>query len=409
MKLIFIMSMLMFHASCKKIETGPSIPDGDGFTNANALDGIATDFAAAKAGTINIKMIQLGDSNIEYGGNNAHSWRTVLNANGYSIKGSQWSNIFGVQNPFSNFRNWFGVGWSDISDWVDESSIPNSNGNSVTLYTNKSQASTVEPFIAINYAGPGASGNVMEVYYKAQTGGGTIQLRKNISGATDLASYATAGDSWANIDTSDTTGADPTGLKIVTLDATGVSSFGVLPIHGTNGVEIYGLQLYDTGSKGIHFISLGHSGSGAAQFANKITTALWQAQFAEVAKTLATGDKAYVFWNLGTNDFRSFTINSTQYKDFMETNILEIQSQLPAAKIILQGPPAHDYGSFGGDNTRRLEFCTKLIELAAEYNCVYWDLDHIISSDFATYSDGLHWTLEGNTALANSFITKFGL
>jgi lysophospholipase L1-like esterase len=398
----FIMGMMLVISCLKK---DPVTGDGDGFANSEVLSGIADDFAAAKAGTKNVKIIQIGDSNIEYGHNNAHAWRVLLNSDGYAIKGAQWSGIFSASNPFYNFRNWFGVGWADLNEWEDEDSTPNCNGNSVTLHTNKSTASS-DPYVAINYAGPGTAGNVFKIYYKPQIGGGTITLRKNIDGAVDLPSYGTAGTLWGTIDTSDTTGSISSDLKVVELDATGVYSFGLLP---TNNVEIYGLQLYGTDTKGIHFIPLGHSGAGAVSYAARTPNALWRAQLSEIGKTLAVGDKTYVFVNLGTNDFRGVSSTAAQYKTYMQTNITNILSALPTAKLILQAPPRHDYGSWGGDETRRAEFNSKLLELANENGCVYWDLDYIINSNYALYTDGLHWTLEGNTALANSFIAKFGL
>lgn len=412
-KLIFM--SLFYVLSCKKgappvIGSG----DGDGFANTSVLSGISSDFAAAKAGTINVKVIQIGDSNIEYGHNNSHSWRTVLTALGYSIKGAQWSNIIDVTNPFENFRNWFSAAWTDFGgsysyqDWNSESSAPNSDGNSVTLHTNKSTPGCY-PGVFVNYAGPGALGNVLRVFFRPQTGGGTIEFRKNTGAPPILADYLASGSAWATINTADLSGSISSNLKVVDLDATGVTSFGFRPNHGTNGVEIYGFQLLDNTSKGIHFIALGHSGSGAVSFAAKTPTALWKDQLAEVGKTLATGDKVYVFWNLGTNDQRGMVATADQYKTWMQTNITNTLAALPTAKIILQGHPVHDYASWGGTEIRRNAFNAKLLELANENGCVYWDLDYTISSNYSTYTDGLHWTLEGNTALANSFISKFGL
>lgn len=377
-----------------------------GMSNLSAFTGY---FADAKAGTRNVKIIPIGDSNMEFPPHTVGFTAALQNA-AYNIYGQGHANIGdgGQTAPFGN-ENW---GEYDTETWPN-TGLNTWDKRSLNLYE--------QPSTAVDQKFPMASYHLhdtdsyekaryIDIYYIAQAGGGTFEV-----GEFYLGTFYIYDDP---IDTSDTTGAGSGGWKKISLDTTGAAAAALdkptlrVTSQGTAGCTLLHVITRNEDGQGIKFLNFGHNGATSGHYATATATTMWKEMFAEVAKAQVAGDKALAIINLGTNDNRG-SISAATYKTNIKAIIANIRTALPGIGIILYSHPYFDIATWSGTDAAVPAYLAKLQEVVTEDGVGLVDLSsygtliQMVSNDYYN-PDKIHWAKPFGTDLGQKVLTALG-
>jgi hypothetical protein len=364
------------------------------------LAGFKQVFADAKAGLINLKIIPIGDSNMEY---DAHSYGFVnsLLTKSYLIYGQGEAGLGGQGTNFG-IGNWGGF----MSDTWPSIGLSTWDKRSLNLYEEPSSAANQYYNMASYHHADGSTYEqfrYVDIYYIAQSGGGTFEYGFHDDADNSFHPLLT-------IDTSILTGAGTGGWKKATYDYGNTSYRHQLYLkvvtQSTNGCILLHLITRNESGAGIKFLKFGHNGAASTNYATAMATTMWREMFYEVSKVVRSDDRRLVILNLGTNDNRG-SVTAANYKAYMKSIIASIRAVIPDCPILIYAHPFYNTGSWGGSSATNAAYLAKLLEIVDEDRVAVFDLStygNLAAMISAGYylGDQLHWS----STFTGDFTTK---
>jgi lysophospholipase L1-like esterase len=341
---------------------------GQSNTNQSGADRAATDQA--------IHILQFGDSHTA-----SDDWVESMRSVFQSRYGDGGPGFTMAGHPFKGYRR-FDIRGTSSPGWVTEGTVGHAGDGRNGLSGVSMTASRPGEILSLT-----TSGDVLELFYLRQPGGGSFTLEED-------------------------------GMQVETIDSNGDMTTGVYTIHPTPGEHTYNVRTLSYAPvrlfgwvsenlKGVTWETLGINGEQASMLLNW-DPVLWTQQ-------IQLRNPALVVIAYGTNEALSASWTAEDYRASLLRLIAQFRQAAPNASLLLVGPPdcgrLHAFPHLG-------DVIAIQREVAQQTGVAFWDWRHHMGGPGATHmwvraglsqADYTHLTGDGYKLLGQTLADEIDL